>query len=97
MVHCVDELGIIEEPYQTPHEIARKKGFAVKVQGIYKWKYLPVAKVLFCDFQKFADMLRNDSSDKWLIGNYFSVTWYGNLVHRIVADQKVSPTSFSGP
>ena len=95
MVHCFDELGIIEGPYQTSDNMARKKGLVIKVQEMYKWKNLPVAKVLFCDCQKFADMLRNDSTDKrQLMGDFYSAS-FAHFVQRIVADQQVSLESFS--
>ncbi|PFX17637.1 hypothetical protein AWC38_SpisGene18024 [Stylophora pistillata] len=85
LVHCVDELGIIEEPYQTQDNMKRKKGFVIKVQEMYKWKFLPVAKVLFCDCQSLADKLQNNPTDVHLMANFFSNTWL-HLVHRIVAD-----------
>ncbi len=91
MVHCVDELGIIEEPYQTPDNMARKKGLVIKVQEMYRWKNLPVAKVLFCDCQRFAEMLRNNPNGTQVMGAFFSVTWH-HLVERIVADEQVRPT-----
>ena len=93
MVHCVDEPGIIEEPYYTSHDMARKKGFVVKVQEMYKWKNMPVAQVLFFDCQQFADMLRNDSTDKRLMGAFFSVS-FCHFTYGIPADQQVSPTTF---
>ena len=89
MVHGVDELGVIEEPYQTQNDMAKKKGFVIKVQEMYKWKFLPVAKVLFCDCQWFADMLRRNPTDSRLMENFFTQTWF-HLVHRILADDEVS-------
>ena len=95
MVFCIDERGIIEEPYQTPDNMARKKGFVIIVQKLYKWKNLPFAKVLFCDCQRFAEMLRKNTTVTQLMGAYYSATWL-HLVQRILADQQVSLTFFSG-
>ena len=90
MVYIVDERGVIEEPYQTPDDMIKKKGFVIIVQKLYKWKHLPVAKVLFCDCQRFAELLRNDSAGgTQLMGVYFSQVWL-HLIHRIGADQQVS-------
>lgn len=88
-MHVVDELGIIEEPYQTQENMLKKKGFVIKVQEMYKWKFLPVAKVVFCDCQRLADMLQSDPTDVHLMANFFSNTWL-HLVHRILADGEVS-------
>ena len=97
MVHCVDELGVLEEPYQTKDNMARKKGFVIKVQELYRWKNLPVAKVLFCDCQRFAEMLRNNSTGgTQLMGAFYSATWL-HLVKRIQADQEVRLTLLPGP
>jgi len=89
LVYCLDERGIIEKPYQTPGNMSRKKGFVIVVQQLYKWKYLPVAKVLFCDCQHFADMLRNKSegAQMELMRSFWSASWL-HLVDRIVADQQ---------
>ena len=94
-MHCIDERGIVEEPYQTPDNMSRKKGFVIVVQQLYKWKYSPVAKVLFCDCRRFADMLRNksESTQMELMESFWSVTW-GCDVDRIFADQQVSATLF---
>lgn len=94
-MYCLDERGIIEEPYQTPDNMSRKKGFVIVVQQLYKWRYVPVAKVLFCDCQRFADMLRNKSegAQMGLMRSFWSATWL-HLVDRIVADRQVSATSF---
>ena len=85
----------MEEPYQTPDNMSRKKGFVIVVQQLYKWKYLPVAKVLFCDCQRFADMLRNKSerTQMELMESFWSVTWGCDVADRIAADQQVSATS----
>lgn len=92
-MHCIDERGIIEEPYQTRDNMSRKKGFVIVVQEMYKWKYLPVAKVFFCDCQRFADMLRNksESTQMELMESFWSLTW-NCVVDRIFADQQVSAT-----
>ena len=87
-IYCVDELGVIEEPYQTPETMARKKGFVIKVQEMYKWKKVPVAKVLFYDCQRFADKLRSNATAAHIMKSFFSVTWF-HAVQRIVADQQV--------
>ena len=77
--------------------MSRKNGFVIVVQQLYKWKYLPVAKVVFCDCQRFADMLRNKSENKQmeleLMESFWSVT-RGCIIDRIFADQQVSATSF---
>ena len=82
-IYCVDERGIIEEPYQTPDNMSRKKGFVIKVQEMYRWKNLPVAKVLFLDCQQHAEKFRNDLPAVQTLKSYFSV-------ERIVADPQVS-------
>jgi len=87
MIHCVEERGIIEEPYQTPDDIMRKKGFIILVQNVYKWKNLPVAKVVFSDCQRYAAMLRNNPTDSRLLEAYFNRTVH-HLVQRIPADQQ---------
>ena len=93
-MYCIDELGIIEEPYLTPDNMARKKGFVIIVQKLYKWKNLPVAKVLFCDCQRFAEMLRNKTTVTQLMGVFYSATWLHGR-QKIFADQQVSLTFFS--
>ncbi|XP_020612511.1 uncharacterized protein LOC110050878 [Orbicella faveolata] len=87
MIQCVEERGIIEEPYQTPDDIVRKKGFIILVQNVYKWKNLPVAKVVFSDCQRYAAMLRNNPTDSRLLEAYFNRTVL-HLVQRIPADQQ---------
>ena len=76
--------------------MSRKKGFVIVVQQLYKWRYLPVAKVLFCDCERFADMLRNKSeaTQMELMRSFWAATWL-HLVDRIVADPQVSATSCS--
>jgi len=88
LVYCLDERGVIEEPYQTPENMSRKKGLVIVVQQLYKWRYLPVAKVLFCDCQRFAERLRNESASTQmqLMRSFWSASWL-HLVDRIVADQ----------
>ena len=56
---------------------------------------MPVAKVLFCDCQRFADMLRDKSvgAQMKLMSSFWSATWL-HLVERIVADQQVIVASF---
>ena len=87
-IYCIDERGVIEEPYQTPENIARKKGFVVKVQELYKWKNVPIAKVLFYDCQKFAQKFGPDTADTKTMESFFSVTWF-HVVERVLADQQV--------
>lgn len=89
MIQCVEERGIIEEPYQTPDDIMRKKGFIILVQNVYKWNNLPVAKVVFSDCQRYAAMLRKNPTDSRLLEAYFNRTVL-HLVQRIPADQQVS-------
>ena len=90
-MHYIDERGIVEEPPLVAESFTRKTGFVVVVEQLYKWKYLPVAKVLFCDCQRFADMLRNKSggAQMKLMESFWSVTWLRH-VHFITADQQVS-------
>ena len=88
-IYCIDELGVIEEPYQTPDTMAKKKGFGIKIQEMYKWKNVPVAKVLFYNCQRFAGELRDDARAAQTMKSFFSVIWL-NAVQRIVADQEVS-------
>ena len=94
-MHFIDERGIIEEPYLAAESLTRNNGLVIVVQKLYKWKYLPVAKVLFCDCQRFADMCRNESESTQmeLMKSFWSVSWSCD-VHRIFADQQVSATSF---
>ena len=94
-MHCIDERGIIEEPYLAAKSLTRKKGFVIVVQQLYKWTYLPVAKVLFCDCQRFADMFRNksESTQRKLMETFWSITWHCD-VDRITADQQVSTMLF---
>ncbi|XP_020627256.1 uncharacterized protein LOC110064535 [Orbicella faveolata] len=91
IIHYIDERGIVEEPYLAAESFTRKKGFVIVVQQLYKWKYLPVAKVLFCDCQRFADMFRNksESTRMKLMESFWSVAWPRD-VHGITADQQVS-------
>ena len=96
MVYIVDERGIIEESYQTPDDMTNKRGFVIIVQKLYKWKHLPVAKVLFCDCQRFAELLRNDpTGGTQLIPAYFNQVFL-HVIHRIPADQQVSLMSLPG-
>jgi len=92
---CIDEPGIIETPYLAAESLTRKKGFVIVVQQFYKWRYLPVAKVLFCDCKRFADMLQNKSerTKKKLMESFWSVTPHCDI-HTIRADQQVSETFF---
>ena len=84
---------MIEQPYQTPDNMANKKGFVVKVQEIYKWKNLPVAKVLFFDCQQFSEKFRNVLTAEKAMKAFLSVAWVSR-VERIVADQQVSQCVF---
>ena len=61
-MYCLDERGIIEEPYQTPNDFAKKRGFIVKVLKLYKWKNVPVAKVLFYDCEKYASQILDEKT-----------------------------------
>lgn len=61
-IYCLDERGIIEEPYQTPNDFARKRGFIIKVLELYKWKNVPVAKVLFYDCEKYASQILDEKT-----------------------------------
>ena len=79
----------MEEPYLTPDAMAKKKGFVIKVQEMYTWKNVPVAKVLFYDCQRFADKLRDDATAAQAMKCFFSVTWL-RAVQLIVANEQVS-------
>ena len=68
--------------------MARKKGFIIKVQEMYKWKNVPILKVLFYDCQRFAYQLRSDATVARVMSSFFKVTWL-HMVERIVADQQV--------
>lgn len=68
-VHYVDERGIIEEPCAA-EDMVKKKGFVIKVEKMFKWKNLPVARVKFCDCQRFADLIRKNPGDTSLFTDY---------------------------
>ena len=80
---------MIEQPYQTPGDMANKKGFVVKVQEIYKWRNLPVAKVLFFDCQQFSEKFHNVVTAEKTMNAFLSVARFSRD-ERIVADQQVS-------
>ena len=84
---------MIEQPYQTPDNMANKQGFVVKVEEIYKWKNLPVAKVLFFDCQQFSEKFRNVLTAEKAMKAFLSVAWFCRE-ERIVADQQVSQCVF---
>ena len=69
--------------------MANKKGFVVKVQEIYNWKNLPVAKVLFFDCEQSSDKFRNVLTAEKAMKAFLSVAWFCRL-EKIVADQQVS-------
>ena len=92
-IYCIDERGVIEQPYQTPDNMANKKGFVVKVQKIYKWKNLPVAKVLFFDCQQFSEKFRDVLTAKETMLAFLSVAW-SCRAERIVASEQVSQCAF---
>ncbi|XP_067033885.1 uncharacterized protein [Acropora muricata] len=86
-IYCIDERGVIEQPYQTPDDMANKKGFVVKVQKIYKWKNLPVAKVLFFDCQQFSEKFRDVLTAEETMRAFLAEAWFSR-VERIVASQQ---------
>lgn len=86
-IYYIDERGVIEQPYATPDDMANKKGFVVKVQKIYKWKNLPVAKVLFFDCQQFSEKFRSVLTAKETMDAFLSEAWFSR-VERIVASQQ---------
>ena len=92
-IYCIDERGVIEQPYQTPDEMANKKGFVVKVQKIYKWKNLPVAKVIFFDCQQFSEKFRDVLTAEETMRAFLSEAWFSR-VERIVASEQVSHCAF---
>ena len=84
---------MIEQPYQTPDDMANKKGFVVKVQKIYKWKNLPVAKVLFFDCQQFSEKFRKVLTAKKTMDAFLFVAGFSR-VEKIVASEEVSQRVF---
>ncbi|XP_044174005.1 uncharacterized protein LOC114974698 [Acropora millepora] len=86
-IYCIDERGVIEQPYQTPDDMANKKGFVVKVQKIYKWKNLPVAKVLFFDCQQFSEKFRDVLTAEETMRAFLSEAWFSR-VERILASEQ---------
>ena len=87
-VHYVDERGIIEEPYDSAEDMLKKKGFVVKVEKLFKWKNLPVAKVFFCNCQQFADLIRRNPGNTQLLAEYRNRISL-HKVNRLVAGQEV--------
>ena len=87
-VHYVDERGIIEEPYDSVEDMLKKKGFVIKVEKLFKWKNLPLAKVFFCDCQRFADLIRKNPGNTQLSAEYFNRIFL-HKVNRLVAGQEV--------
>ena len=69
--------------------MAAKKGFVIKVQEIYKWKKLPVAKVLFFDCQRFAERFSNVSTAEKTMFAFLSVALFSRT-DRLVSSQQVS-------
>ncbi|RMX52214.1 hypothetical protein pdam_00019209 [Pocillopora damicornis] len=86
-VHYVDERGIIEEPYDSAEDMLKKKGFVIKVEKLFKWKNLPLAKVFFCDCQRFADLIRKNPGNTQLLAEYFNRIFL-HKVNRLVAGQE---------
>ncbi|PFX17640.1 N-lysine methyltransferase SMYD2-B [Stylophora pistillata] len=86
-VHYVDERGIIEEPYDSAEDMLEKKGFVIKVKEMYKWKNLPLAKVIFCDCQRFAKLIRKNPGDIRLLAEYYNRI-PGHKVNRFAANQE---------
>ena len=92
-IYCIDERDVIEQPYQTPDDMANKKGFVVKVQKIYKWKNLPVAKVLFFDCQQFSEKFREVLTAEETMRAFLSQARF-TRVERILASEQVSQCAF---
>lgn len=87
-IYCIEELETIKEPYQTPADLAKKRGFILKVLGLYKWKNVPVAKVIFYDCEKYAHQIHDEGTGSRVMSSFWSVTWL-NKVERIFANQQV--------
>ena len=87
-IYCIEEPETIKEPYQTPDDLAKKRGFILKVLGLYKWKNIPVAKVIFYDCEKCAHQIRDERTGSRVVSSFSSVTWL-NKVERILANQQV--------
>ena len=92
-IYYIDERGVIEQPYATPDDMANKKGFVVKLQKIYKWKNLPVAKVLFFDCQQFSEKFRSVLTAKETMDAFLFVAGFCRE-ERIPANQQVSQCAF---
>ena len=87
-VHYVDERGIVQEPYGSAEDMLKKKGFVIKVEKLFKWKNLPVAKAFFCDCQQFADLIRKNQGNTQLLAEYCNRIFL-HKVNRLVAGQEV--------
>ena len=87
-VHFIDERGIVQEPYDSKEDMLKKKGFVIKVEKLFKWKNLPVAKVFFCDCQQFACLIGKNAGNTQLLAEYY-YRIHGHKVNRFSADQKV--------
>ena len=59
----------------------------MKVLGLYKWKNMPVAKVLFYDCEKYASQILDEKTFP-LVWGLWPLT-YPHKVERIVANQQV--------
>ena len=66
----------------------KKKGFVIKVEKLFKWKNLPLAKVFFCDCQRFADLIRKNPGNTQLLAEYCNRIFL-HKVNRLVAGQEV--------
>ena len=84
-VHYVDEREIVQEPYDSVEDMLKKKGFVIKVEKLFKWKNLPVAKVFFCDCQQFACLIRENTQ---LFAEYCR-RLFDHKVNRFSADKEV--------
>ena len=87
-VHYVDERGIIEEPCDSVKDMLKKKGFFIKVEKLFKWKNIPLAKVFFYDCQRFADLIRKNPRNTQLLTEYLDRIFL-HKVNRLVAGQEV--------
>lgn len=67
-----------------------KEGFIIRVEKVYLWKNLPIAKILFYDCKYYGDIIKNVASPEAsrMITSFFQVS-FACQPHRILADQKV--------
>ena len=88
MIYCVDEQGIPEADEFAKGKLKRK-GFLIKVEKLFKWKSLPVAKVIFCDCEQFAASLDKDPRNTNLRKEHDHLISLYRKIQVLDVDQKV--------